>query len=49
MHTEVCFAIEIVAFGKWVLDLVSQSVQIDWLCLGFQDVFIKTEQVCEMC
>lgn len=49
MHTKVSFAIEIVAFRKWVLNLVSQSVQINWLCLGFQDAFIKTEQVFEVC
>jgi len=49
MHTKVCFVIETVAFGKRVLNLVSRSVQIDWLCLGFQDVFIKTEQVFAVC
>lgn len=33
MCTKVYFAMEIVALEKWVLNLVSQSVQVDWLCI----------------
>lgn len=32
-----------------MLNLMSQSVPISQLCLGIQDVFIKTEQGFEVC
>lgn len=39
MCTKVCFAMGIVAFGKQVLKLVSQSVQMDWLCQNWAGIW----------